>query len=134
MCVIIEREKKKWKSRRWKWKKRKTRLRNEFLKLYKDHTLKLFFNLRNVSSNSSIYKRIYGASLVAQVVKNPPAMQDPLVWSLGWEDPLEEGMATHSSILAWRDSPWTEEPRGGCSLWSRKELESIEWLSTASTR
>ena len=42
------------------------------------------------------------ASLVAQTVKNPPAMQETRVWSLGWEDPLEEGMATHSSVLAWR--------------------------------
>ena len=49
------------------------------------------------------------ASLVAQMVKNPPAMQETWVWSLGWEDLLEEGMATHSSILAWR-IPWTEEP------------------------
>ena len=42
------------------------------------------------------------ASLVAQLVKNPPAMQEARVLSLGWEDSLEEGMATHSSILAWR--------------------------------
>ena len=42
-------------------------------------------------------------------VKNPPSMQEMQVRSLGWEDPLEEGMATHSSILAWRNS-WTEEP------------------------
>ena len=42
------------------------------------------------------------ASLVAQVVKNPPAMQATWVRSLGWDDPLEEGMAAHSSILAWR--------------------------------
>ena len=42
------------------------------------------------------------ASLVTQSVKNPPAMQDTWAQSLGWEDPLEEGMATHSSILAWR--------------------------------
>ena len=42
------------------------------------------------------------ASLVAQMVKNPPAMQETWVWPLGWEDPLEEGMATHSSILVWR--------------------------------
>ena len=42
------------------------------------------------------------ASLVAQVVKNPPAMREIWVQSLGWEDPLEEGMAAHSSILAWR--------------------------------
>ena len=42
------------------------------------------------------------ASLVAQLVKNPPAMQETWVWSLGWEDPLKKGKATHSSILAWR--------------------------------
>ena len=42
------------------------------------------------------------ASLVAQMVKNPPAMRETWVRSLGWEDPLEEGMTTHSSILAWR--------------------------------
>ena len=42
-------------------------------------------------------------------VKNPPAVQELQVQSLGWEDPLEDGMATHSSILAWR-IPWTEEP------------------------
>ena len=43
---------------------------------------------------------------MAQVVKNPPAMRETWVQSLGWEDPLEKGKATHSSILAWR-SPWT---------------------------
>ena len=48
------------------------------------------------------------AFLVAQVVKNPPAMQETQVQSLGWEGPLEKGMATHNSILAWR-IPWTEE-------------------------
>ena len=48
------------------------------------------------------------ASLVAQTVKNLPAMQKTWVQSLGWEDPLEKGMATHSSILAWK-IPWTEE-------------------------
>ena len=42
------------------------------------------------------------ASLVAQIVKNPPAMWETCIWPLDWEDPLEEGMATHSSILAWR--------------------------------
>ena len=51
------------------------------------------------------------ASLVAQMVKNLPAMQGTRVWSLGQEDPLEKGMATHSSILAWR-IPWTEKPSG----------------------
>ena len=51
------------------------------------------------------------ASLVAQMVKNLPAMQETWVGSLGQEDPLEKGLATHSSILAWR-IPWTEEPGG----------------------
>ena len=48
-------------------------------------------------------------TLMAQIVKNPPAMQEIWVRFLGWEELLEEGMATHSSILAWR-IPWTEEP------------------------
>ena len=51
------------------------------------------------------------ASLVVQLVKNPPAMQDTWVRSLGQEDPLKEGVATHSSVLA-RRIPWTEEPGG----------------------
>ena len=51
------------------------------------------------------------APQVARMVKNQPVMQEARVWSLGWEDPLEKGMATHSSILAWR-IPWTEEPGG----------------------
>ena len=49
------------------------------------------------------------ASLVVELVKNLPAMQETWVQSLGWEDPLEKGKATHSSILAWR-IPWTEKP------------------------
>ena len=48
---------------------------------------------------------------MAQTVKNLPAMQETQVRSLGWEDPLEKGMATHSSILAWR-IPWIEESGG----------------------
>ena len=54
---------------------------------------------------------MYTASLVAQTVKNLPAMQEIQVRSLGWEDPLKKEMATHSSILAW-EIPWTEEPGG----------------------
>ena len=46
------------------------------------------------------------SSLVAQLVKNPPAMRETWVQPLGWEDPLEKGKATHSNILAWR-IPWT---------------------------
>jgi len=63
-----------------------------------------------------------GASQVALVVKNPPAMQEPQeIWirSLGQEDLLEEGMATLSSILAWR-IPWTDEPNGLWSLGSQR--------------
>ena len=51
------------------------------------------------------------ASLVAQLAKNLPAMQETQVQSLGQEDPLKEEMATHSSLLAWR-IPWTEKPGG----------------------
>jgi len=49
------------------------------------------------------------ASLVGQMLKNPPAMHETRVQSMGWEDPLKKGMAIHSSIPAWR-IPWTEKP------------------------
>ena len=58
-------------------------------------------------------------SLVAQTVKNLPAVRETWVQSLGWEDPLEEGMATHASILAWI-IPWTEEPGGLQSTGSQR--------------
>ena len=57
--------------------------------------------------------------VVAQTVKNPPAMQETQVGSLGQEDPLEKGMATHSSMLAWR-IPWAEEPGGLQSTGSQR--------------
>ena len=53
----------------------------------------------------------YKASLVAQLVKNPPTMLETWVRPLGWEDPLEKGIATYSSILAWR-IPWTVQSMG----------------------
>ena len=59
-----------------------------------------------------------GASLIFQLVKKLPAIQETWVRFLGQEDPLEKGMATHSSLLAWR-IPWTEEP-AGYSLWGHK--------------
>ena len=59
-------------------------------------------------SNSLQYSWV---SLVSQTVKNLPAMPQTCVLSLGWEDPLEEGIATHSGILAWR-IPWTKKPVG----------------------
>ena len=58
------------------------------------------------------------ATLVAQMVKNLPALRETWVRSLGWEDPLEEGMATDSSVPAWR-IPWTEEPGGLQSMGSK---------------
>ena len=63
---------------------------------------------------------------MAQLVKNPPAMQETWVWSLGWEDPLEKGMATHSSILAWR-IPWTEEPGGLQSMGFQRVRHDPAW-------
>ena len=64
--------------------------------------------------------------LVVQTVKHPPAMQETQVWYLGWEDPLEKGMATHSSILAWRihgqRSLECYKPLG------HKESDTTEWL------
>ena len=67
---------------------------NPLLKLYESNSMQLFCNW---------------ASLVAQMVKNLPAMQEIPVRCLGQEDPLEKGEATHYSILAWR-IPWTDEP------------------------
>ena len=63
-----------------------------------------------------------GASLVAQLVKNPSAVQETWVWSLGGADPLEKEMATHSSILVWR-IPRTEEP-GGLQSMGSQELDT----------
>ena len=65
---------------------------------------------------------IYGTSLMAHLVKNLPVMQETWVQSLGWEDPLENRKATHSSILAWR-IPWTVQVHGVA------ELDTTERLS-----
>ena len=64
---------------------------------------------------------------MAQMVKNLPAMQGTQVQSLGQEDPLKKGMATHSSILAWRN-PWTEEP-GGLQSMESERVGATERLS-----
>ena len=61
---------------------------------------------RSIGEGIGYLLQYYWASLVAQLVKNPPAMQETCVRSLGWKDPLEKEKATHSSILAWR-IPWT---------------------------
>ena len=66
------------------------------------------------------YKQVWGASLVDQLVKNPLAMWETWVQSLGWKDPLEKGTVTHSSTLAWK-IPWTP--------WGRKESDTAEQIS-----
>ena len=64
------------------------------------------------------------ASLVAKLVKNLPARWETWVQFLGWEDPLEKGMATHSSILAWK-TPWTQEPGGLQSMGLQKSQTQL---------
>jgi len=68
--------------------------------------------------------RTFLSSLVAQMVKNTPAMGKIWVWSLGWEDPLEEGMATHSSILAWR----IPMDRGGLGFMGSQRVRH-DWIT-----
>ena len=70
--------------------------------------------LLKINQNVNFLGDLSMASLVAQMVKHLPAMRDTRVQSLGWEDPLEKEIGTHSSILAWK-IPWKEEPGG---LWS----------------
>ena len=75
----------------------------------------------SLSIDCSLTQGLMG-SLVAQSVKNPPAMWETWVRSLGWEDPLEEGRATHPSILAWRMSHG-QRSLVGYSPWDRQESD-----------
>ena len=67
------------------------------------------------------------------MVKNMPAMRETWVRSLGWEDPLKKGMATHSSILAWK-IPWTEEPGGLQSMGLQKSQTQLSDKATTTIR
>ena len=78
--------------------------------------MSMSYQLSNIISITLYTHRDF---LVAQTVRNLPAVQETQVQSLGWEDPLEKGMTTHSSILAWR-IPWTEEPGGLQSMGSQR--------------
>ena len=78
---------------------------------------------RSVGEGLGYPLQCFWASLVPQLVKNPPAMWETWVRSLGWEDQLEKEMATYSSIVAWR-IPWTIH-----SPWGRKESDTTERLS-----
>ena len=79
-------------------------------------------NFKHISHEVPIWLclDIDGTFLVSQTVNNPPAIQETRIRSLDWEDLLEKGMTTHSSILAWR-TPWTEEPGGGLKEWDMTE-------------
>ena len=76
--------------------------------------------------------KVNGASLVTQMVKNLPAMWETCVRSLGQEDPLQVGMATHSSILTWK-IPWTEQPGGLQSMGSQRVRHDLVTDTTATT-
>ena len=93
------------------------------------HILKMLwwlFTISRINCKLILWPTQSWASLVAQTVKNLPAMSETWVWSLGWKDALEKGMATHSRILAWR-IPWTEEPGGLQSMGSQR-VRHKEWL------
>ena len=114
----------------------KTLFLNKVLNVYKNiysephrYTIQIQ-QLIIVTFTQSLPYRVW-AFLMAQIVKNAPAIQETWVWSLGWEDPLEEGMATHSSILAWR-IPWTEEPGGLQSIGSQRLRH--DWVTSTTYR
>ena len=85
----------------------------------------MFATFSFISYSASIAEFL--GSLLAQKLKNLPAVLETRVRSLGWEDSLEKEMATHSSILAWR-IPWTEEP-GGLQSMDHKESDTTERLT-----
>ena len=87
--------------------------------------VELFSSLKLGLDNYDLNIFISYRSLVAQMVKNLPAMQETWARSLGWEDPLEKRMATHSSILAWT-IPQTEEPGGLQSMGLQRIRHDLE--------
>ena len=85
--------------------------------------------LSRAFSSTTVWKNQFlGASLLAQMVKHSPTMQETWIWSLSWKDALEECMATHSIILAWRIP--MERSLANYSPWGLKESDTTEWLST----
>ena len=78
--------------------------------------------VHGVAKSQTRLSDFHFASLVAQLVKNLPAMQETWVRSLCWEDPLEKGKATHFTILDWR-SPWIEDPAGLQSMGSQSQIQ-----------
>ena len=90
------------------------------------HALLLFYKMWSFNMFS------YLCSLVAEMVENPPAIRETWIRSLGWEDPLEEGMATHSSVFSPRESH-RQRSLVGYSPWDGKESDTTERLSTQHT-
>ena len=96
-----------------------------------DNRRKNLLTLQTLSESKFLFLLEYPQGFPgAQTVKNLPTMRETWVRPLGWEDPLEEKMATHSSILAWR-IPWAEEPGGS---WGRIELNTTERLTLSQIR
>ena len=81
-------------------------------------------------TKNTVQKIVIQYILVAQTVKKPPAMQETRVWSLVRGDPLEKGMATHSSILAWKNPMDRGVWQATYSTWGCKELDTTYWLTT----
>ena len=89
---------------------------------------KLIYN--RLFKNILIKSNLYIPTMVAQTVKNLPAMKETWVWSLGWEGPLEKGMTIHSSIIAWRIL-WTEDPSG--LQFMGLQRVRLDWVTKAIT-
>ena len=87
------------------------------------------FSAFNVSINFGVFYVRNWASMVAQTGKNPPAMRETWVLSLGQEDSLEEGMATHCSPVFWSGEPHGQRSLAGYSSWCHKESEMTEQLN-----
>ena len=104
-------------------------LSNMFL-YQRKQVVEMYMWYKQVSLKRRIQKPLYKNTLVAQMVKNLPTMHQTQVQSLGWEEPLEKGMVTKSSILAWRIQ-WTEEPDVLQSMGSQ-ELDTNEQASNTS--
>ena len=94
--------------------------------VFKIYNTRVWSEVQNINQNLHLHN--YSASLVAQMVKNTPAMRETWAWSLGWEDALEKGMATHASILAWRIL--MERKAWQATVYGVAELDTTEQLST----
>ena len=114
-----------WKEPKVQWELNGQRWLGAYLMEYYPPMKEKEWNNATVWMDLEIIKGFSGGS----GVKNPPAMQETRVCSLGWEDPLEKGLATHSRILAW-ERPWTEKPGGLQSMGLQK---SWTWLSDYTT-